>query len=95
MVLLMIKNKISNSLNKVKEKRSVQKKNRVSFYPKFKTGEEIADQFYRACWYLPKLDGKCDEVYLNVKKGIQCGVKPDHMASPVTSREHISLNSFS
>jgi hypothetical protein len=63
----------------------------VVYYPRFVDAEQLTSHYHRAAWYMPRLPGVVDAVYLGVKPGTQVGEKPDFMGDPRQPIDHIQL----
>lgn len=63
----------------------------ITYYPRFKTLEELTDHYHRACWYLPHLTGILEKVNLfqKIGKNASPGDPPAHMASAGTRPPHL------
>ncbi len=80
---------VIRSLHRLRRRRR-----RVVYYPAFSSLEELSDHYYRACWYLPRVPGRCEEVYLFHELGdadLTPGDRPEHMASPPDPADHIRI----
>ena len=77
----------------VREYKKKYGENSIIFFPRFNSRDELKNHYYRACWYLPRLKGKCDFVYMfqTVEKGIDIGERPLYMCEFSSDKSHIHL----
>jgi hypothetical protein len=66
---------------------------RVTYFPEFDTTDALSNNYHRARWYLPFVEGICEEVLLYQSCGETIQEKPEYMASPPRKSEHIRLRS--
>lgn len=68
-------------------------RSRVSYYPRFTTTSDLANHYYRARWYLPHLEGRCDVVSLFVHPDAptDAGTRPEYMCSDTRDDSHIEI----
>lgn len=66
---------------------------RVSYIPAFDSPDALTNHYYRACWYLPRSQGRCHLVALPHTLGQSAGPGPcpEPMAAPTSSPGHIRL----
>lgn len=76
---------------KLKELLNSQKESKIVYYPEFDTEDDLANHYYRACWYFPAENNHCKEVSLYAKKGISLRNKPEYMGSSNVSTQHIKI----
>ncbi|MCP5046505.1 MAG: glycosyltransferase [bacterium] len=66
----------------------------VSYYPGFRTKEELTNHYYRACWYLPFSESKCRRVTMFRSYGgsdYHPGPCPDYMSATLGETSHIVI----
>ena len=66
----------------------------VCYYPPFPCRDALTNHYYRACWYLPRVNGLCDRVLMfqTFEDGPgEPGPTPSHMAPPPSRPSHILI----
>lgn len=66
----------------------------VCYYPPFASQEELANHYYRARWYLPRVPKRCEQVFLFQTFGgtdAKPGPRPEHMCEAPTDGSHIVI----
>ncbi len=69
------------------------KKRSVCYYPFFDSTTELISHFYRANWYLPRVEGLCEKVFFPVlnRDSQRMGVRPSYMGPSVSDSAHCVL----
>lgn len=91
MVKKSIKKVLSYFSVKVCKQRDKKIKNIITYYPRFNYRDELSSHYHRASWYLPRLPGVLENVYLFQKIGenTKPGERPSFMCSPKQDTSHI------
>jgi glycosyltransferase involved in cell wall biosynthesis len=66
----------------------------VCYWPPFETQEELTGHYYRARWYLPRVEGKCERVRMFQSFGgadAGPGPRPECMGEFATDASHIAI----
>jgi len=66
----------------------------VCYFPTFPSREDLTNHYYRACWYAPRIAGRCDQVFLfqSFERGqARPGPRPAHMGAPPPDTSHIMV----
>ncbi|MGD2090163.1 MAG: hypothetical protein PVH61_28560 [Candidatus Aminicenantes bacterium] len=63
----------------------------ITYYPRFRTVEDLTNHYHRACWYLPRIAGVLEYVNLFQKIGRNAspGEPPAHMVSAGSRPSHL------
>lgn len=85
-------NLTESDLDQIKQiRKSKELENSVVFFPEFQSATDLSNHFHRACWYLPYKESVVEKVKLYTAKKISVEGRPEYMAEPVTSIDHIEV----
>ncbi len=66
----------------------------VCYYPPFESQADLTNHYWRACWYLPKVEKWCDHVLMFQQYGRPDAVaaqRPEYMAPAPSPTDHIQI----
>jgi len=63
----------------------------VCYFPPFRDHQELTSHYHRARWYLPEVDGTCQQVTLPTAAALQPGPPPAEFCSDAGTGEHIDV----